>query len=109
MITITPEAAHAIKMFLTTQAPEALGVRLAVKGMGCSGYGYDMATVYPNSKTMLDRVFESGGIRIFVDQASFLYLDNVIVDFKKTAMGSGFEFSNPQAKSVCGCAKSFSV
>src|ERR1700733_1272692 len=107
MITLTPSAVGAVKTFIRTQSPNALGIRLAVRGGGCSGYGYDLATVYDSTKTLLDRVYDFGDLKVFIDQASFLYLDGVQVDYTTTIMGSGFVFSNPNAVSTCGCGSSF--
>jgi iron-sulfur cluster assembly protein len=107
MIHLTPNAVAAIKRFLSTQAPDAIGIRLAVKGGGCSGFEYDMATVYDHTKTMLDRVYLFDGLKFFVDQASFLYLDGVNIDWSQSLTGSSFQFTNPNAVSTCGCGSSF--
>ena len=53
--------------------------------------------------------FHRGGLKVFVDQASLLYLDGAEVDFVETLEGSGFKFNNPQVKSTCGCGSSFQV
>ena len=50
-----------------------------------------------------------GDLKVFIDQASLLYLEGAEVDYVETMEGSGFKFSNPQVKSTCGCGSSFSV
>jgi iron-sulfur cluster assembly protein len=64
---------------------------------------------FENNPGMLDKAYNSDGFKVFVDQASLLYLDGVEVDFVDTLEGSGFKFNNPQVKSTCGCGSSFSV
>ena len=58
---------------------------------------------------MLDKTYNSDGFKVFVDQASLQYLDDVEVDFVDTLEGSGFKFHNPHVKSTCGCGSSFNV
>ena len=57
----------------------------------------------------MDKVYEFDGVKVFVDQASLLYLDNTEVDFVDSIEGVGFKFGNPNVKSTCGCGSSFSV
>ena len=64
---------------------------------------------FENSPGMLDKTYKFEDLKVFVDQASLLYLDGVEVDFVDTIEGSGFKFNNPQVKSTCGCGSSFSV
>jgi len=56
-----------------------------------------------------DQVFESHGVKLFVDPISVRYLKGAEVDFVDTVTGGGFTIKNPQATSTCGCGQSFSV
>ena len=58
---------------------------------------------------MLDKTYNFEGLKVFVDQASLLYLDGAEVDYVETIEGSGFKFNNPNTKSTCGCGSSFSA
>jgi iron-sulfur cluster assembly protein len=83
-------------------------LRISVVGGGCSGFQYSMA--FENSKMPLDKEYKFGeGLRVFVDQASMLYLDNCRVDYVETMEGAGFKFENPNVSSTCGCGSSFSA
>ena len=64
---------------------------------------------FENAANMLDKTFTYEGLRLFVDQASLLYLDGVEVDYVEGLEGSGFKFNNPNVKSTCGCGSSFSA
>jgi len=57
----------------------------------------------------MDKVYNFDGVKVFVDQASLLYLDNTEVDYVESLEGSGFKFGNPNVKTTCGCGSSFSV
>ncbi len=107
MVSITERAASKVKEIIEGQAPRPAGLRIAVVGGGCSGFSYSMT--FENSPGVLDKAYNSDGFKIFVDQASLLYLEGVEVDFVDSPEGSGFKFANPQVKSTCGCGSSFSV
>ena len=56
-----------------------------------------------------DKTYNFEGLKVFVDQASLLYLDGAEVDYVESMEGSGFKFNNPNVKSTCGCGSSFSA
>lgn len=105
MITLTPTAISKVKEILDMQDPKPAGLRIAVVGGGCSGFTYSMA--FENNPGLLDKTYDFEGLKVFIDQASMLYLDGARVDFVETLEGSGFKFDNPNVKSTCGCGSSF--
>lgn len=107
MIQLTERAVDKVKEILTSQDPMPNGLRIAVVGGGCSGFSYSMA--FENAPSMLDKTYNYDGLKVFVDQASLLYLDGAEVDYVETLEGSGFKFNNPNVKSTCGCGSSFSA
>jgi iron-sulfur cluster assembly protein len=107
MITLTTTAVGKVKEILDSQEPKPSGLRIAVVGGGCSGFSYSMA--FENTPGLLDKAYEFDGLKVFIDQASLLYLDGAEVDFVETLEGSGFKFNNPQVKSTCGCGSSFNA
>ena len=108
MITLTPGAAQEVKRLMQQEQKPNLGLRIGVKGGGCSGFSYILGIEEVTPK-QYDSVFEQEGIKILVDAKSHLYLDGTMVDFKNSLMGGGFEFQNPLAKKSCGCGSSFSA
>ena len=78
-----------------------------VQGGGCSGLSYAMR-LEPSARAR-DNVFEENGARVFIDPKSFLYLDNITIDYEETLMRQGFVFQNPNAAHSCGCGTSFTV
>jgi len=107
MVQLTPKAIDKVKEILGSQEPKPAGLRISVVGGGCSCFSYSMA--FENQPNMLDKTYSYDGLKVFVDQASMLYLDGAEVDYVETLEGSGFKFNNPQVKSTCGCGSSFSV
>jgi iron-sulfur cluster assembly accessory protein len=105
MVTLSPTAISKVREILDSQEPKPAGLRIAVVGGGCSGFSYSMA--FESSPGLLDKSYEFEGLRVFVDQASLLYLDGAKVDYVETLEGSGFKFENPNVKSTCGCGSSF--
>jgi iron-sulfur cluster assembly accessory protein len=82
-------------------------LRVFVQGGGCSGFQYGLMIDEGNSDG--DQIFESNGVRLYVDPISVRYLAGAEVDFVDTVTGGGFTIKNPQAVSTCGCGQSFSV
>lgn len=107
MIQMTETAVNKVKEILEMQDPKPAGLRIAVVGGGCSGFNYSMA--FENSPGLLDKVYDFDGLKVFIDQASMLYLDGASVDYVETLEGAGFKFTNPNVKNTCGCGSSFSA
>ena len=107
MIQLSERAVEKVKEILDTQEPKPAGLRIAVVGGGCSGFSYSMA--FESAPGMLDKTYTFGGLQVYVDQASMLYLDGANVDYVETLEGSGFKFENPNVRSTCGCGSSFSA
>ena len=108
MIALTPTAAQEVKRLIEKEQKPNAGLRIGVKGGGCSGFSYVLA-LDEATPQQHDSVFEQDGIKILIDAKSHLYLDGTTVDYKTNLMGGGFEFLNPMAKKSCGCGSSFSV
>ena len=105
MVQLTPVAVGKVREIMDSQEPKPQGLRISVVGGGCSGFSYSMA--FENSPGRLDKVYTYDGLKVFVDQASLLYLDGAEVDYVESIEGSGFKFNNPNVKSTCGCGSSF--
>ena len=94
------------KLLADRQTPEA-GLRIAVKGGGCSGLAYSLE--WAEKPRERDKIAERDGVRVFIDPKSYLYLMGSSLDFEETLMSSGFKLVNPNVKSSCGCGESFTV
>jgi iron-sulfur cluster assembly protein len=108
-INVTERAAEQIKAQIQRRAhstPES-GVRLGVKGGGCSGMSYVIE--YCDQPRPRDKLFEVSGARVYVDPKSLIYLNGTTFDFVDTFQQKGFKFVNPQVRSECGCGESFTV
>lgn len=106
MLQLTPQAVIEVKRILEKSKDKGDGLRLGVKGGGCSGLYYAMG-VEPMKEG--DNVFEFEGLKVYVDPKSYLYLKDTMLDFHDGLESRGFKFSNPNAQKTCGCGESFSV
>ena len=105
MIQLTESAIRRVRE--TSEKQQMAGLRLGVRGGGCSGLSYVIRyEAQPGSK---DRIFEFDGAKVFVDPKSYLYLDGLTLDWKNTLMEQGFVLINPNATKSCGCGTSFSA
>lgn len=105
-ITLTKKAAQHIANNLK-QRGKGIGLRLGIRTAGCSGLAYKLE--YVDEKQSYDQVFESHGIRVFVDSKSLLYIDGTELDFAREGLNEGFKFKNPNIKNECGCGESFNI
>ena len=83
------------------------GIRVGVKTSGCSGLSYMIEFV--DQIEPEDQVFEKGGVKIFVDPKSLVYIDGTELDLVKEGLNEGLQFNNPNVKGECGCGESFNV
>ena len=112
MIQVTESAGREIARLIENEHPgeeaaDTCGLRLMVKGGGCSGMLYDMKIVEGADEK--DKIFEVKGVRVIVDPKSYLYLMGTQVDYVDSLAGAGFKFENPNARRSCGCGTSFAV
>ena len=106
MIQISETAARKIRTLMAKQGLEEGGLRVGVKGGGCSGLSYTFA--WEREARFGDEVFEgSDGAKIFIDKKSLLYLNGTVLDYDTSLISRGFVFNNPNAKTTCGCGSSF--
>jgi iron-sulfur cluster assembly accessory protein len=104
---LTEAAVAQVKEVIKAQGFEGYFFSIRVVPAGCSGLGYDLNLVKEAKPN--DHVWEQDGVRITTDALSSKYLMGTQVDYVSSVTGSGFKFSNPNAKSSCGCGTSFST
>ena len=108
MIELTPRAIEKVREIMRDQGITEGGLRVGVKGGGCSGLSYNLAI--DTEERPGDRVFEKNGVKVFVDMKSSIYLDGSTLDYKDEGlMQRGFTFVNPNSSGDCGCGESFAV
>lgn len=107
-IDITSKAVKEVKRIKAeNDIPETHGLRISVKGGGCSGLKYQLGFDGDNKEG--DMIVEKDGVKLFVDGKSLFYLAGTNLDFSGGLNGKGFVFENPNAVKSCGCGESFGV
>ena len=108
-LSLTEPAATEVRKYMAEEKvdPAIAGLRVAVLPGGCSGFKYSLNIEDKPSDE--DVVFESHGVRLFVDGFSAPYLNGTTIDYKSNFQESGFAFENPNATGGCGCGSSFTV
>ena len=107
-LTLTENAAKQVRQLKQAQnLDEKVFLRMGVQGGGCSGMSYLLE--FDSEMGPHDRELEIDGIKVVVDKKSYLYLNNISLDYVQQGLTGGFTFVNPQAKSTCGCGTSFSA
>jgi iron-sulfur cluster assembly protein len=107
-ITITEKAKKEIlRIMKENNVPENYGLRVGVKGGGCSGLTYTLN--FDGDEKTGDTIIEDENIKLFIDGKSLFYLMGTELDFSDGLNGKGFLFNNPNAAKTCGCGDSFGV
>jgi iron-sulfur cluster insertion protein len=107
MVNVSHTAASKINELLAEEGKSGSGLRVFVQGGGCSGFQYGL--MIEENGGDADQVFESNGVKLYIDPVSISYLKGAEVDFVETVTGGGFTIRNPNAVSTCGCGQSFNV
>ncbi len=105
-VTLTQRAADHVGRYLQKRG-KGVGLRLGVRTTGCSGLAYKLE--YVDAPDDQDQIFESFGVKVFIDPKSLSYLDGTELDYAREGLNEGFKFSNPNEKAQCGCGESFTV
>jgi iron-sulfur cluster assembly protein len=108
-ISFTEKGAQKVHEFLAAQSAEAVaqaGLRVGVRGGGCSGFQYQLA--FDNQRDG-DVIFEYEGLKILVVAQSLPYVDGSAIDYVESLQGAGFQVNNPNVVAACGCVSSFKV
>ncbi|MGI8559799.1 MAG: HesB/IscA family protein [Solirubrobacteraceae bacterium] len=106
MITITDHGVEKVREFLSAQPAQEAGLRVGVRGGGCSGFQYQLAFDEQRDE---DQVFEIQGLKLLVDAAALPYVDGSEIDYVEALTGAGFKVNNPNVVAACGCGSSFRV
>lgn len=104
---LTEGAVKQLQTVIAENGFEDYVLTIRVMPAGCSGMGYDLNLVKEAKAD--DLVWEQNGIKMATDANSRGHLEGTQVDYVKGIQGEGFQFSNPNAKSSCGCGTSFST
>tara|TARA_Y100001968_G_C19107270_1_gene595463 strand:- start:13 stop:399 length:387 start_codon:yes stop_codon:yes gene_type:complete len=79
---------------------------ISAQSGGCSGYLYDMRIIEDPGNEGFQRL-DVDGIPVVVHNKDSSLLSGIVVDYKDTLMGGGFQINNPNADRSCGCGQSF--
>lgn len=105
-IKLTSEAVSEFKRMIAKEQKKEVGLRVGVKGGGCSGLSYFLNF---DQKKEKDNEYDFEGLKVYVDPKSFLYLNGITLDYVDSLQEKGFRFINPNASKTCGCGESFST
>ncbi|MEO1372878.1 MAG: iron-sulfur cluster assembly accessory protein [Cyanobacteria bacterium J06635_10] len=107
-IQMSEAALRQVKLLQEKQEKD-LCLRVGVRQGGCSGMSYMMDFEDPSQINDHDEIFDYDGFKIVCDRKSLLYLYGLMLDYSDSLIGGGFQFTNPNANTTCGCGKSFGV
>ena len=105
MIGLTENAAVKVRELIESRPSPTAGLRVGVRGGGCSGFMYEIEFIEPPPEKT-HRLFEYEGISLACDKKSYLFLIGTEIDWEETLMSTGFKFNTPTATGKCGCGES---
>ena len=107
-VEITEKALKEVRTIIEEQENETNVLRVGVVAGGCSGFQYNLGFVEDSEVTEDDYTLkEEEDFKVVIDKKSLLYMDGTVVDFHDDINQRGFTFTNPNAKTSCGCGSSF--
>ena len=106
-VTVSESAAKRIASLMSEENALDGGLRIQVKGGGCSGFQYEFGM--EETIAAGDEVVERDGARLVIDAMSLMYLAGSEIDFKEEMIGSMFTVGNPNATAACSCGSSFAM
>jgi iron-sulfur cluster assembly protein len=107
-ISVTDKAVKMLRTFAKKEGlDDEFGVKVGVKGGGCSGLLYTLSIEKGASPD--EKIVDNNGIKVFIDKKSYIFLAGTELDFSDGLNGKGFVFQNPNATKTCGCGNSFGV
>jgi len=106
-VSLTQGALEELKRIMSEQniAPDH-GLRVGIKGGGCSGFSYILGFDVPKEK---DSIYDLDGMKVFMEKSHTMYLIGMEIDFVNGLNNRGFTFNNPNATETCGCGTSFNA
>ena len=105
-ITVTEGAAKQIQAQIAKRG-KGVGLRVGVKKVGCSGYGYTFD--YADEVREGDQVIEAHSTKVVIDSQSLPVLAGSRLDYVRQGLSQAFKFDNPNVDSTCGCGESFNL
>lgn len=106
-ISLTKDAVKELTRIMDeNNIPNNYGLRLGVKGGGCSGFSYVLG--FDEQKDN-DSIYDVNGIKVLMQKSHAIYLLGMEVGWEDGLNNRGFTFQNPNAKETCGCGTSFSA
>ena len=129
---VTHSALSKVWQLMVSEGDETLKLRAYISGGGCQGFQYGFAFEFDTEEDdwvlripvpvldheRLSRFFSSLAlsqhkthclpmVTILVDPISLQYLQDAEIDYVVDGYGERFVVHNPNAKTTCGCARSF--
>lgn len=97
---ITENAKQRLSELTNNETPY---VRISIETGGCNGFNKSFSL--ETKKQQGDRVIDV----VIVDEISWPFLENSVVDFVTDTLGQHFAIQIPEASSECGCGNSFGI
>jgi len=105
VMSLSDAATKKVAQLLAEEGENGLGLRVAVRAGGCSGFSYEM--FFDTETSPDDHVVTVGSVTVKVDSASAPQLAGATLNYSDGLQGAGFSIDNPNAQSSCGCGQSF--
>ena len=92
-VKISEKALVEVKQIMETKnIPEDYGLRIGIKGAGCSGVGFLLGF---DKKKDTDIEYMLSDINVYIEKKHLMYLIGLEVDFYEGSDARGFTFINP--------------
>lgn len=105
---VTDACANQLRQLADNHSERVIpALRVLVDTGGCSGFQYRFMLEH-DAPRLEDVVFETNGVKIYVDSMSAPFLSGATIDFEEELIRSAFKVErNPNSEASCSCGSSF--
>ena len=104
---VSPTAIKHAKRRLLDAGEPVVGLRVGVRGGGCSGYSYLLE--FSDGPEEGDLTQQIDGVTVHIAELKRDFVKDCTIDFVDGLLETGFKIKNPNVQRTCGCGESFDI
>ena len=109
MINLSPNAIQEVNRLQFSSEQSQPYLRVKVSQGGCADFFYQLSFDHQVQDGDRQFVINNSDIIVIIDEQTYPYIENMMIDYTEDLMGGAFQYKNPRAIKQCTCGISFAV